>query len=220
MEEPNPAMPPGTAVMKPGACKRALKPSGLSVVVLASDLAVDEDEFGLNQSPAYSSCGSTVSESSTEDFGNDVFLDLEELEFMRVGGVDKQGRQIVRVVGKFLPGSVCAIPLRCLLLLPVSCSSQFPGIAIAAPVVDGKRLRAFVLRKLQQELQDGPFCVVYFHSNVQSGDNSPGIFTLRSIYETLPCEYKQRLEVVYFLHPGLRSRFLLGTLGRFFLTER
>lgn len=102
---PAPALPPRRAGMEPGACKRTLKPSGLSVVVLASDLAVDEDEFGLNESPSNSSCrSSTGSESSTVDFGDDDFLDLEELEFMRIGGVDKEGRQIVRVVGKFLPG--------------------------------------------------------------------------------------------------------------------
>jgi hypothetical protein len=40
---------------------------------------------------------------------------------------------------------------------------------------------------------------------------------LKTIYEELPPEYKERLQVFYFLHPGLRSRQAIATLGRLFL---
>ncbi len=86
-------------------------------------------------------------------------------------------------------------------------------------MIDGDRLQAYVLCKLHQELQDGPIVILYFHTCVQSGDNSPGILTLRRIYESLPQPLKLRLEAVYIVHPGIRSRLLLATLGRFFLSE-
>jgi hypothetical protein len=89
----------------------------------------------------------------------------------------------------------------------------------AARVIDGDRLQAYMLHKLHQELQDGPIVILYFHTCVQSGDNSPGILTLRRIYESLPQSLKLRLEAVYIVHPGIRSRLLLATLGRFFLSE-
>ncbi len=86
-------------------------------------------------------------------------------------------------------------------------------------MIDGDRLQAYMLHKLHQELQDGPIVILYFHTCVQSGDNSPGILTLRRIYESLPQPLKLRLEAVYIVHPGIRSRLLLATLGRFFLSE-
>ncbi|KAK6127296.1 hypothetical protein DH2020_038959 [Rehmannia glutinosa] len=49
-------------------------------------------------------------------------------------------------------------------------------------------------------------------------DNSPGLTILRWIYEELPDDYKDRLQVVYFIHPGLRSRLVFATLGRFLLS--
>lgn len=124
-------------------------------------------------------------------YENDDFADLEELKVLQLEGVDNKGRQIARIVGKFLP----------------------------ARVIDGDRLQAYMLHKLHQELQDGPIVILYFHTCVQSGDNSPGILTLRRIYESLPQPLKLRLEAVYIVHPGIRSRLLLATLGRFFLSE-
>jgi Divergent CRAL/TRIO domain len=56
------------------------------------------------------------------------------------------------------------------------------------------------------------------HSKVQSGDNNPGLLILRWIYEELPSNAKDRLKVVYFLHPGIRSRLAMATLGRWFLS--
>nr|XP_048321877.1 ganglioside-induced differentiation-associated protein 2 isoform X3 [Ziziphus jujuba var. spinosa] len=91
-------------------------------------------------------------------------------------------------------------------------------VRIVAPVVSGERLKRYICHKLCSELPEGPFCIVYMHSTVQKEDNSPGITILRWIYEELPTDLKDRLQVVYFIHPGLRSRLAIATLGRFFLS--
>lgn len=118
------------------------------------------------------------------------FSDLEQLQVVRVQGTDRAGRTIVRVVGKFFP----------------------------APVIEGDRLKKYVFHKLRTELPEGPFCILYIHSTVQSDNNNPGMSILRTIYEELPPEYKERLQVFYFVHPGLRSRLAIATLGRLFLS--
>ncbi|AQK98239.1 uncharacterized LOC100279746 [Zea mays] len=87
-----------------------------------------------------------------------------------------------------------------------------------APAIDGERLKKYVFYKLRTELPVGPFCILYMHSTVQSDDNNPGVSILRTIYEELSPEYKERLQVFYFLHPGLRSRLAIATLGRLFLS--
>lgn len=88
----------------------------------------------------------------------------------------------------------------------------------AAPVISGERLKKYVFHKILTEGAEGPFCIVYMHSTVQKEDNSPGLTMLRWIYEELPEDYKERLQVVYFIHPGLRSRLVFATLGRFLLS--
>ncbi|XP_042486920.1 ganglioside-induced differentiation-associated protein 2-like isoform X2 [Macadamia integrifolia] len=75
-----------------------------------------------------------------------------------------------------------------------------------------------IFRIVGKYFPEGPFCIVYMHSTVQKEDNSPGMTVLRWIYEDLPSEYKDRLNIVYFVHPGLRSRLVLATLGRLFLS--
>jgi hypothetical protein len=40
----------------------------------------------------------------------------------------------------------------------------------------------------------------------------------RIIYEELPPEHKEKLQVFYFLHPGVRSKLAIATLGRIFLS--
>ncbi|URD85539.1 cellular retinaldehyde-binding triple function, C-terminal [Musa troglodytarum] len=84
----------------------------------------------------------------------------------------------------------------------------------------GERLKRYVFHKFFTELQEGPFCILYTHSTVQSEENNPGMSIMRWIYEELPSGYKERLQIVYFLHPGLRSRLVLATFGRFFLSGR
>ena len=88
----------------------------------------------------------------------------------------------------------------------------------AAPVVSGERLKRYIFHKICSELPEGPFCIVYMHSTVQKEDNSPGVTILRWIYEELSSEIKDRLQVIYFIHPGLRSRLVFAILGRFFLS--
>ncbi|XP_062103235.1 uncharacterized protein LOC133814264 [Humulus lupulus] len=118
------------------------------------------------------------------------FSDLELLQFFRIQGLDKSGNRIFRIVGKYFP----------------------------APIVSADRLKRYIVQKLCSELPEGPFSIVYMHSTVQKEDNSPGITILRWIYEDLPSDFKDRLQFVYFVHPGLRSRLVFATLGRFFLS--
>ncbi|KAK3218010.1 hypothetical protein Dsin_011980 [Dipteronia sinensis] len=118
------------------------------------------------------------------------FSDLESLQFFRLEGSDKSGNRIFRIVGKYFP----------------------------APVVSGERLKKYIFHKIINGLSEGPFCIVYIHTNVQKEDNSPGITILRWIYEELPSNIKDRLQVMYFIHPGLLSRLVFASLGRFFLS--
>ena len=159
-----------------------------SVVVLASDLAVDARPFLSHkdheeEEDSWHDCSQYLS--PDEDFS-----DLDQLQFLRRQGSDKNGHPILRIVGKYYP----------------------------ATVVSPERLKRYVLHKICSEMQEGPFCVVYMNSSVQQEDNSPGITILRWIYEELPADFKDRLQTVYFIHPGLRSRILIATFGRFFLS--
>lgn len=94
----------------------------------------------------------------------------------------------------------------------------FASSLYAALVVSGERLKRYIFHKICSELPEGPFSIVYMHSTVNKEDNSPGVTILRWIYEELPSEIKDRLQVFYFIHPGLRSRLIFATLGRFFLS--
>ncbi|PUZ53010.1 hypothetical protein GQ55_5G020200 [Panicum hallii var. hallii] len=162
--------------------------SDFSVLVLGSDFATDAGAALLT--PADREEWHDCLPDLSEADADACFSDLEELQVVRVQGTDRAGRNIVRVVGKFFP----------------------------APVIDGERLKKYVFHKLRTELPVGPFCILYIHSTVQSDDNNPGMSILRTIYEDLPPEYKERLQVFYFLHPGLRSRLAIATLGRLFLS--
>eukprot|EP00252_Welwitschia_mirabilis_P020305 TRINITY_DN4946_c0_g1_i1.p1 TRINITY_DN4946_c0_g1~~TRINITY_DN4946_c0_g1_i1.p1 ORF type:complete len:187 (-),score=18.01 TRINITY_DN4946_c0_g1_i1:602-1111(-) len=125
---------------------------------------------------------------NTEDDEN--FSDLDQLQFFKVYGKDKSGRRILRIVGRYFP----------------------------AAAVSRARLTKFVHQKILAEIPEGPFCVVYIHTSVQRVENCPGLSTLWLIYEDLPPSIKERLQIVYFLHPGIQSRLLFATVGRFFLS--
>lgn len=71
--------------------------SGL--LVLGSDLVVETSMFTGNSQASSSGSQCATGRGSIEDFS-----DLEELQFLRREGVDRQQRRIVRIVGKFLPG--------------------------------------------------------------------------------------------------------------------
>ncbi|MCO5548663.1 hypothetical protein L7F22_002122 [Adiantum nelumboides] len=119
------------------------------------------------------------------------FLDLEELQFLSTEGIDKHGRRILRIVGKFFP----------------------------ATIINMLRLKDYLMYKILAEVPQEPICIVYFHTHANRAENCPGILNLRWIYETIPQDLRQRLEAIYFVHPGALSRLTLGTLGRF-LSDR
>lgn len=166
-------------------------PNDFSVIILPS-------ECGIDSRPLLADKGKDKESEEDENWhdcaqnlsSDEDFSDLDLLQFVRLEGSDKAGNRILRVVGKYYP----------------------------AVVVSGERLKKYILHKFQNELSEGPFCVVYFHTTAQKDDNCPGLTILRWIYEELPSDYKDRLQTLYFVHPGLRSRLVLATLGRFFLS--
>ncbi|OMO60093.1 hypothetical protein COLO4_33940 [Corchorus olitorius] len=159
-----------------------------SVMVLASDLGIDARPFLTHQPPEIEDPDNW--HDCSQDFSDQDFSDLDLLRFFSLQGSDKSGSRIFRIVGKYFPATVISADL----------------------------LKKYICHKICSELPEGPFCIVYMHSTVQKEDNSPGVTILRWIYEDLPSEIKDRLQVVYFIHPGLRSRLVLATLGRFFLS--
>ncbi|KAK3006910.1 hypothetical protein RJ639_017290 [Escallonia herrerae] len=162
-----------------------------SVVVLASDLGIDARPFLSPSDQDRDTPEENWHDCPSHLTSDEDFSDLEALQFFRLEhGCDNSGHQIFRIVGKYFP----------------------------APVISGERLKKYVFNKIFTEMPEGPFCIVYMHSTVQKEDNSPGLTILRWIYEELPTDYKDRLQIVYFVHPGLRSRLVFATLGRFFLS--
>ncbi|XP_021908720.1 ganglioside-induced differentiation-associated protein 2 [Carica papaya] len=162
------------------------------VMVLASDLGIDARPFLLS---SHEGGDETEEPENWHDcsqylYPDEDFSDLDFLQFFCLQGSDKAGSRIFRIVGKYFP----------------------------APVVSGERLKKYILHKICSEFPEGPFSIVYVHSTVQKEDNCPGLTILRWIYEGLPSDIKNRLQIVYFIHPGLRSRLFFATLGRFFLS--
>jgi hypothetical protein len=160
-------------------------------MVLASDLGIDARPFLLHDDREVEQQEEeNWHDCAEEDVSEEDLSDLELLQFFRLQGSDKHGNRIIRIVGKYFP----------------------------APVISGERLKKYIFHKIRSELPEGPFCIVYMHSTVQKEDNNPGLTILRWIYEGLPSDCKDRLQTVYFIHPGLRSRLVFATLGRFFLS--
>ncbi|GMN28843.1 hypothetical protein TIFTF001_002199 [Ficus carica] len=127
---------------------------------------------------------SQISESEQEQL-------IEKLEVFKIKGKDKQGRKILRIVGKFFPARMVSVDV----------------------------LRKFLEERIFPRLgKKKPFSVVYLHSGVQRSENFPGISALRAIYEAIPIGVRENLEAVYFVHPGLQSRLFLATFGRFLFT--
>ncbi|VFQ91141.1 unnamed protein product [Cuscuta campestris] len=151
-------------------------------------------DLGVDARPFLSRSEQQAGEDRWHDCPSDPhedFSDLDALQFFRLErGSDVAGNRIFRIVGKYFP----------------------------ALVISAERLRKYVLQKILAEMPEGPFCIVYMHSAARKEDNNPGITILRWIYEDLPSEHKDRLQVLYFIHPGIRSRLLIATLGRLFLS--
>ncbi|KAM0938669.1 putative CRAL-TRIO lipid binding domain-containing protein [Dioscorea sansibarensis] len=118
---------------------------------------------------------------------------LEKLEPFKIQGRDKQGRKILRIVGKFFPGRM------------------MNG--------NGNGIKQYLEKRIFPELEGKPFVVVFVHTYVQRSDNFPGVAVLRSVYEALPAAIRDGIHAVYFVHPGLQARLFLATLGRFLFSS-
>lgn len=151
-------------------------------------------DLGVDARPFLSRSEQEAVEERWHDCPSDAqedFSDLDVLQFFRLErGSDVSGNRIFRIVGKYFP----------------------------ALVINAERLRKYVVQKILVEMPEGPFCIVYMHSAVRNEDNNPGMTILRWIYEGLPSDHKGRLQVLYFIHPGIWSRLAIATLGRFFLS--
>ncbi|KAK6945193.1 CRAL-TRIO lipid binding domain [Dillenia turbinata] len=185
-----------------------------SVVVLASDLGIGHRPFlspsEREEEENWHDCPSYLSD---EDFS-----DLEALQFFRLQGSDKYATVFfVSSANSSLEFDVFWIMADSRVVKGANLILLILGF-LSAPVISGERLKKYVFHKIYNELPEGPFCIVYLHSTVQKEDNSPGMIVLRWIYEDLPSNCKDRLQLVYFVHPGLHSRLVLATLGCFFLS--
>ncbi|PKI55170.1 ganglioside-induced differentiation-associated-protein 2-like [Punica granatum] len=111
---------------------------------------------------------------------------LDKLGVFEIRGRDKCGRKVLCVIGKLFP----------------------------ARFVSVEGLKMYLEERIYPKLEGRPFSVVYVHTGVQRTENCPGISIIRSIYEAIPIDVKQNLEVVYFVHPGIQARLFLATFGR------
>ncbi|KAJ3680464.1 hypothetical protein LUZ60_016742 [Juncus effusus] len=120
---------------------------------------------------------------------------LDKLEVIKIQGLDKSGRLIVRIVGKFYPAKV------------------LKGEA------GEDALKGYIQKKILPELEKKKsFVIVYVHSCVNRGENFPGLAVVRSVSEMVPESVIDKLHAIYFLHPGLQSRLFFATIGRFTLS--
>ncbi|XP_052203694.1 uncharacterized protein LOC127808971 [Diospyros lotus] len=115
---------------------------------------------------------------------------IEKLGIFKIQGRDRRGRKVLRIIGKCFPAKLVTVDV----------------------------LKKYLEAKIFPLLDQRPFSVVYVHTGVQRSENFPGILALRSISEFIPIDVRNRLEAVYFLHPGLQSRLFLATFGRFLFT--
>jgi hypothetical protein len=112
---------------------------------------------------------------------------IEKLEIFKIKGRDKQGRKLLRVIGKFFPARIVSVEV----------------------------VKKYLEERIYSRLSKKPFAVLYVHTGVQRSENFGGISALRSIYESIPINVRDNLHAVYFVHPGLQARLFLATFGRF-----
>lgn len=136
---------------------------------------------------------------------------IEKLEIFKIHGRDKRGRKILRIIGKFFPGT-----LFCVLFQIVLLESDLNFLLESARLLSLDVLKKYLEEKIFPRLGRKPFAVLYVHTGVQRSENFPGISALRAIYDAIPVNVRDNnLQEVYFLHPGLQSRLFLATCGRF-----
>lgn len=76
-----------------------------SVVVLASDLAVDARPFLLHEQQQQQQEEESWHDCSQYLSPDEDFSDLELLQFITLQGSDRNGIRILRIVGKYYPGT-------------------------------------------------------------------------------------------------------------------
>ncbi|KAL3840163.1 hypothetical protein ACJIZ3_024754 [Penstemon smallii] len=111
---------------------------------------------------------------------------IQKLEIFKIQGRDKRGHPVFRIIGKLFP----------------------------ARLVSAEAVKKYLEEKIFPSLSEKPFSVVYVHTDVNRGENFPGISALKLIYEAIPVKVRENLVAFYFLHPGLQSRLYLATFGR------
>ncbi|GAB4848409.1 hypothetical protein Ancab_003106 [Ancistrocladus abbreviatus] len=111
---------------------------------------------------------------------------IEKLQVFKIQGRDKRGRKILQVIGKYFPARILSVDA----------------------------VNRYLEERVFPKLEKRPFSVLYIHTDVERGENFPGISALRSIYDAVPVNVKNNLEAVYFVHPGLQARLFLATFGR------
>ncbi|XP_016899965.1 uncharacterized protein LOC107990288 [Cucumis melo] len=126
--------------------------------------------------------------SSSSSLSDQLHL-LGKVEVFRLHGRDKAGRNVLLIVGKYFP----------------------------ARFVSSQAVNVYLKDKIFPLLKDGPFTVVYIHTDVHWTENCPGISNLKAIYEAIPITIKNNIEAVYFLHPSLQTRVFFATVGRLML---
>eukprot|EP00270_Netrium_digitus_P000940 TRINITY_DN1105_c0_g1_i2.p1 TRINITY_DN1105_c0_g1~~TRINITY_DN1105_c0_g1_i2.p1 ORF type:complete len:171 (+),score=48.11 TRINITY_DN1105_c0_g1_i2:283-795(+) len=124
-----------------------------------------------------------------EDAQDENFAEFDDMNFWEEEGVDKKGRQIVRIVAKYFP--------------PVE-------------HLDLVLMRRFIFRKVHDLIAlNTDFVILYIHTE-SSSERTPSTMWMRSLYECIPYICKLRLKAVYILHPALRMRMMLWGLGSWF----
>ncbi|GAB2282486.1 hypothetical protein Dimus_017029 [Dionaea muscipula] len=126
------------------------------------------------------------SSANSSDLDDQESLAENHLQVFKIQGRDKRGRKIFLVIGKFFSARIMSVDA----------------------------VKRYLEEKILHALEDSPFSLLYVHTDVERGENFPGISALRSIYDAVPATLKNNLECVYFLHPGLQSRLFLATFGR------
>ncbi|CAK9312765.1 unnamed protein product [Citrullus colocynthis] len=129
-----------------------------------------------------------MNSSSSPPLSNQLHL-LGKVEVFKLHGRDKASRNVLLIVGKYFP----------------------------ARSVSSQAVNVYLKDKIFPFLKDGPFTVVYIHTDVHWTENFPGVSNLKAIYEAIPITIKNNIEAVYFLHPGLQARVFFATVGRLML---
>lgn len=103
---------------------------------------------------------------------------MSSAEWLQLRGQDRQGRSIVCIIGSRL----------------------------SAALADPQRAVLYLISQLDR-LVDGPYVVVYFHTQVSSLE-TPSSQLLQNVYEVLDTRYKKHLAAFYIVHPTIWSRIL------------